>query len=622
MLSTPAKSLLTVGEVLKRPLFAHARIAAGSRGLSRPIRWVHVLEAPENASFLKGGELVLSTGVGFSRETGKHLPYLEEVIRRRAAGLCIELGRYIPRIPPDMAELADHHGFPLIAFHQPVHFVDITMDLHEHLINLHNKALRQLENYSRDLQKLSLQTQSLPRILLHFQSLTHSQAFLYILDQPSFCGPNMPQTVQQEMTALIESRLLSLKALPRTPGLLPISPRKHLLYQPIVAMDNVLAYLCLVTYEEKGDEYLYLTLDYTAGAIAQILLRAMFVRERALSNESRLMEDILQGRADGGARRLQDILGPPLPGKASPYWAAILQLNRGGERGPAAGGEGDSPFHDFLAIFRAALRRRRLRSLMYSRGNRLYLLLGAAPAEGEMAGPGIGEEGRVQEREGKEKEKGKGKEGKGEIDKAGQKIGWSQRPLHGAGQEPQPGRLPGKGTGAANRARMGQEKKRVWEALQELETSCAKALEGQGAINFGIGRCDDADAAALRQAFTEAEQVLALGKRPLSPFFSDLGVYRLLLPHHDRESLASFFEDHLGPLLDHDRQHGTQLLPTLQAYLEQGLNKQETAAKLFIHRQTLYHRLDKITAVLGEDYLLPQNRLSLEIAFSIGEILL
>ncbi len=535
------KPLLTIGEVIKRPLFAHSQVVAGNRGLSRTIRWVHVLEAAENASFLKGGELILSTGVGFGEKTQKHLFYLEEVIRRKAAGLCIELGQYIPRIPVDMIELANHHGFPLIVFDKPVHFVDITMDLHEHIINLHNKALRQLEDYSRDLQKLTLKTHSLPRILLHFQGMTHSQAFLYSLDNPSLCAPNMPQTVQREMSNFLRTSLLSIKTSPDTHGFLTISQNKQILYQPIVAMGNVLAYLCVIAYSRQRDELLNLTLDYTATAIAQILLRTMFARERAYGNENRLLEDILQGKA-AGAAQLQETLGLSASTQGKPCWAVILRAQRGESTPPLE--EGDSPFHDMLVIFRAICNRRGFRPLLYSKGSHLYLLLLGSHAE--------------------------------------------------AGQ-----------------------RQNIKETLDEIEKSCRQVFGSAIALVMGASTVSLDQNHNIRHAFMEAEQVLALGAGSDSPFFSDLGVYRLLLQHKDSKALSSFVEDYLGGLLEHDSQHGTKLLQTLQTYLESGLNKQEAADRLFIHRQTLYHRLGKIETIIGDDYLKPQKRLSLEMALQI-----
>jgi PucR family transcriptional regulator, purine catabolism regulatory protein len=536
------KPVLTVGEVLKRPLFKDARVQAGQHGLSRPIRWVHILETAENAYFLKGGELVLSTGAGFDQKRDHHLLFLEEVIRRRAAGLCIELGHSLPGIPPAMAALADGQGFPLIVFTSPVHFVDITMDLHEHLINLHNTALRQLEEYSRSLQKLTLETQSLPRTLLHFQSMAQSQVFLYSLDQPSFYAPQMPQARQQEVRKKLSDFLASQKALPRAPGLLPLSPGRQILYQPILAMGNVLAYLCLITREQKGEEFLYLTLDYTANAIAQILLRSMFAREQAHSSESRLMEDILWKGADSSGR-LQEALG--LPGGSPACWAVLMEARR--EEEAPAREETGATFHDLLAVFRSLLNRRGFRPLMYSRGSRLYLLLL--------------DRGDTARQDGRDK---------------------------------------------------------VAAALEAMEGSLREALGAGASVLMGVSR-SPADYGAIRRAFAEAEQVLALGSGAAGPFFSDLGIERLFHSALNPAALKSFAADYLGPLLDYDQRHGTSLVQTLRVYLEKNLNKQETAAGLYIHRQTLYHRLGKIAAVLGEKYL--ENRLALEMAFHIRDYL-
>jgi PucR family transcriptional regulator, purine catabolism regulatory protein len=525
------ESGLTIEEILKRPLFEYAQVTAGKQGLPRPIRWVHILETAENASFLNGGELILSTGVGFGE---KHLFYLSEVIRRKAAGLCIELGTYISEIPADMRELADHHGFPLIVFTQPVRFVDITLDLHEYIINIHNKALRELESYSRHLQQLTLQTQSLSKVILHFQSIVHTQSFFFLLDDSSI-APDMPQTVQCEITELIRSSLLKNDILPDTSGILTVSIKKKILYQPVVAMGNVLAYLCVVLYEREPDEYLYLTLDYTATAMAQILLRTMFARELTLGNENRLIEDILIGRGNG-EQQIRELLGISGSALASPYWSVILEI----QEKQRYSDETDSPFHDMLAVFRTVLSQKGFRPILYSRRNRLYLLL------------------------------------------------LSSRPTVTL--------------------------EHIKQALKKIEHSCRKVIGSNGILLFGVSNVSS-DYADINHSFKEAEQVLAFGADSGSPFFIDLGVYRLLLQIKDNKALITFVEDYLGPLLHQDTVNGTNLFQTLRAFLENGLSKQLTSEKLYIHRQTLYHRLNRIKEIIGENYLLPQNRLSYEIAF-------
>ena len=63
--------------------------------------------------------------------------------------------------------------------------------------------------------------------------------------------------------------------------------------------------------------------------------------------------------------------------------------------------------------------------------------------------------------------------------------------------------------------------------------------------------------------------------------------------------LASYVQDELGPLLAVDAKTHNPLLPTLREYLAMGGNKTEAAQRLFVQRRTLYHRLDRISAILG-----------------------
>ena len=78
-----------------------------------------------------------------------------------------------------------------------------------------------------------------------------------------------------------------------------------------------------------------------------------------------------------------------------------------------------------------------------------------------------------------------------------------------------------------------------------------------------------------------------------------LGVYHLLSNVADDVELERFVQEQLGPLLEHDARHGSDLVQTLDAYLEAGLGKTAAARALGIRRQTLYARLERISRLLG-----------------------
>ncbi|MFC5531911.1 PucR family transcriptional regulator ligand-binding domain-containing protein [Cohnella yongneupensis] len=89
-----AELVLTVGEALTRPLFQDARLLAGSRGLERRIRWVHILETPHFETLIHGQEMILTTGMSLNLDAASSLSFVDNLIRHNAACLCIEIGPY------------------------------------------------------------------------------------------------------------------------------------------------------------------------------------------------------------------------------------------------------------------------------------------------------------------------------------------------------------------------------------------------------------------------------------------------------------------------------------------------------------------------------------------------
>jgi purine catabolism regulator len=93
--------------------------------------------------------------------------------------------------------------------------------------------------------------------------------------------------------------------------------------------------------------------------------------------------------------------------------------------------------------------------------------------------------------------------------------------------------------------------------------------------------------------------------------FDDLGVLRLLASLAGGPELARYIEDELGPLLKHDANSTSPLLPTLRSYLSCDGNKSQAAQQLYVQRRTLYYRLERITSLLGRSLDDPDTRQAL-----------
>lgn len=124
------------------------------------------------------------------------------------------------------------------------------------------------------------------------------------------------------------------------------------------------------------------------------------------------------------------------------------------------------------------------------------------------------------------------------------------------------------------------------------------------------------DIAHVSTAYREAKEVIQYNKMNGLDilFYENIGIARLLFQLQDTHLMEKFIDDYIGPLIQYDKEMNTELLKTLEVYLKFNESKKETANRLHIVRQTLYHRLDKIKELLGEDYLDPTNRLAMEVA--------
>lgn len=141
-------------------------------------------------------------------------------------------------------------------------------------------------------------------------------------------------------------------------------------------------------------------------------------------------------------------------------------------------------------------------------------------------------------------------------------------------------------------------------------------------LAIGIGR-PVPQLMALRHSYREAAQAMELELRlqhGKPQVYANLGVYRLLLPLADTHELRAFADQVLGPLNGDDRAGKTHLLETLRAYFECNGNVAQAAKQLYIHRNTLLYRLERIRELGGFNLDEAETRLQLQLALRADEL--
>jgi purine catabolism regulator len=175
---------ITVQRALELPALRGGlpEVVAGGDRLNRTVRWVHAGEVPNIASLLKGGELLLTTGLGLGTRPAEQRAFVHRLAERGIAALVVELGPRFTRLPASIVEAARTAGLPLIQLHREVAFVSVTEEVHTEIVNGHYALLQQAEEVYRQCTRALLEGGGVPQVLRILADFTANPVFLETAD--------------------------------------------------------------------------------------------------------------------------------------------------------------------------------------------------------------------------------------------------------------------------------------------------------------------------------------------------------------------------------------------------------------------------------------------------------
>ena len=105
--------------------------------------------------------------------------------------------------------------------------------------------------------------------------------------------------------------------------------------------------------------------------------------------------------------------------------------------------------------------------------------------------------------------------------------------------------------------------------------------------------------------------------------FEETGAYRLLLSamSENPAELQRFYSETVEPLVAYDEQYETDLVQTLETFLEADGNVAGTAQRLFTHRHTIYYRLERVRELSGLDVSSSDGREKLSLGLKAMRVL-
>jgi PucR family transcriptional regulator, purine catabolism regulatory protein len=548
--------LLSLDEVLAMEVCRRGRpvVVAGADRLDTPVRWVHAVELTDVARLLRGGELVLSTGIALPDDERLLAAYITELAEVGVAGLAVELGRrYAGSLPAALVAAARQAGLPLIAFEREVAFIEITEAVHARIIDAQLDELRVSERLHEKFTELSVAGASPEEIVRQAAALAGRPVILADLSHrvlafsPSGADPGR----------LLSGFAARSRAV-RPSGRTLYDETSGWLVTPVGARGEDWGRVILVcSRPPTGLDTVLLERAATTLALGRLLTRHRESLERQ-AHRTLISSIISQAHADPAEAAVRSrALGVPVDGRQ--LIAMVLRFRDGPASAASSGSyaavSSGASSGTFSGAFSGALG-------MPAHARVLDLADAAAAACRAERVPSL--------------------VGTLDDDRAGAMLSLGPR------VEPD-------------------------AVLTRLATRIRERAPDALVIGVGATAGSIRD---VRRSFLEASQVADVavsrsdGHDPLFYRLPDLRLRGLLHLLRDDPRLQTFVERELGALLAAD----PGLLDALAAYLAAGGNKAEAAKASHLARPTFYERLRRIERICGTDLGSAESRTSLHVA--------
>lgn len=126
------------------------------------------------------------------------------------------------------------------------------------------------------------------------------------------------------------------------------------------------------------------------------------------------------------------------------------------------------------------------------------------------------------------------------------------------------------------------------------------------------------------KSFSDALKTIRTGKELTNKkviTFDELGIFKILCQDFLLDELEDFYNTTLKVLSDYDKKKSTELVKTLEAYFKYNGNLTRMSEKLYTHYNTILYRIGRIEEITGLKLDNSNDRLNLEIALKIKQLL-
>ncbi len=355
---------LTVSDFIELPIIQAALpdLVAGSAGLGSEVRWVHSLDVPDVSDLLRGGEMILTTGVSIGSDATAQRRFVSDLVAEGAVGIAVELGfAWHRELPAPLVQEAEKRGIPMVALRRGIRFVEVSEAVNGSLLTTGHALARRGEELHRNLDRIVLEGAGAEAVLAEVSRLIGNPVVLEDARSELVAYSSTGQT-----EAAVVDSWTGLKWSGRETG-----EATGALAMPVTVRNRTWGRVIAIQAENEFDRFTPIAMERAAVAVGLGLMRGGEEDELRARSRGNLLFEFAAGLVDplAAARRASTLGFPRRHGQL----VAVAAVWR-----PDALGEGtgfEEAWAPLLAPIRGALSEPDRPALVGSRGNCMLGLL-------------------------------------------------------------------------------------------------------------------------------------------------------------------------------------------------------------------------------------------------------
>ncbi|MCM3745567.1 PucR family transcriptional regulator ligand-binding domain-containing protein [Sporosarcina luteola] len=540
------KDLLAIGPM------KDAEILSGRTYVQNVIEGVTIMEGPDIANWIKGGEVILTSLYSIRDfNVQEQKDFIAKLADKNVSALVIK--KHTEDISDQLLEAGEKNRMPIIQLPQEVPFVDVMYPIMGELFNKQVTKLRYFKEIHDRFTALSLADKGLEKIIYTLEKLIGNPVALF--DRNFSCiVSTYPELEQFEMVEKVHFyeqtsgiKFPHYRQIVKYPELDNV--KGHQIVVPIEALNHNKMYLLIGEINKSLGELDLIAVENAATSLSLELVKQFAVAEVEKKYKNDLIEELISGKIQSiqAVYEKANVIGWDFTGA---FAAVLFKLNRQAEG--ALKQKGDLADRAHFLVNEAI--HHYLPNGIISNKSNLFIVLWKVEKESK------------------------------------NDTAWMN------------------------------DIKNTARTIQAVIQKQAKDIDVQVGIGSAVG-----DISEIPQSYREAHDALDLGEtlNGLASItaFSELGIFRLLRYVKDSSALMQFIPKSLKELLDYQQANQSDLLKTLQTFLECNQNAAQTAKLLFVHYKTVVYRLERVKEITGMDFEDSEEMLSVRVGLKIYELL-